>query len=602
MINNLADTAVKMGFSRREGKGAALAGIKAQQIFEADRAALGKKLLEQLRRSDQLGVVIFSRSYMSQDSGANLGIAEMLARLGVVPVPLDFLPLDSVDAKQYTDRPYWFYESKYIAGAAITARDPKLFGLMVTNFGCGPNSFMAKTVEDIMADKPLGQLEIDEHAAEAGIVTRLEAFVNTIIGFAASAKESKIQCRDVYRGTTPLNGSGKTLIAPRMSPHIEAAAAAMTAYGQKVVVLPEPDQRSLLYSDQVTSGAECLPYRITLGDFMRLYYENGAHLGDVEGFTGGAYGPCRFGKYAIEQARVLKQIGFDLTIRTTVSNNAYSDVNLGRGFERLAWKGIVAMDCLQRLLWRSRPYEKQPGSADSLFAEYKSRLLECIGRKEDGKDILRQATADFRSLIDPDLPRRPLVGINGEVYLRSNRFSNKDLVKVCEAAGLEAVVSPMGEWLKYTYYRNIEDAIKNRKLKKVIAGYMKKLVQEYDEHSVARHCRGLLDIREPSTADIVTLTSHYLSSRCGSEAVLSIGSGLGWMQDPEFAGVISVMPHGCMPGGIVAAMSEGFSTMYRKPWISLTYDGFPETNNLARINNFAEVIRFCRRENRAQGA
>ena len=131
---------------------------------------------------------------------------------------------------------------------------------------------------------------------------------------------------------------------------------------------------------------------------------------------------------------------------------------------------------------------------------------------------------------------------------------------------------------------------------------MKKLVQEYDEHSVASQCQGLLDVREPSTADIVTQTSHYLSSRCGSEAVLSIGSGLGWMQDPEFAGVISVMPHGCMPGGIVAAMSEGFSTMYRKPWISLTYDGFPETNNLARINNFAEVIRFCRWENRAQGA
>jgi predicted nucleotide-binding protein (sugar kinase/HSP70/actin superfamily) len=66
------------------------------------------------------------------------------------------------------------------------------------------------------------------------------------------------------------------------------------------------------------------------------------------------------------------------------------------------------------------------------------------------------------------------------------------------------------------------------------------------------------------------------------------------MQNPEFAGVISVMPHGCMPGGIVAAMSDKFSTAYRKPWISLTYDGFPETNNLAKITNFAEVLRYCR--------
>jgi hypothetical protein len=52
-----------------------------------------------------------------------------------------------------------------------------------------------------------------------------------------------------------------------------------------------------------------------------------------------------------------------------------------------------------------------------------------------------------------------------------------------------------------------------------------------------------------------------------------------------------------MPGGIVAAMSDKFSVIYGKPWINLTYDGSLETNNLAKINNFAEVIRFCSRGN-----
>jgi predicted nucleotide-binding protein (sugar kinase/HSP70/actin superfamily) len=65
------------------------------------------------------------------------------------------------------------------------------------------------------------------------------------------------------------------------------------------------------------------------------------------------------------------------------------------------------------------------------------------------------------------------------------------------------------------------------------------------------------------------------------------------MENPEFAGVISVMPHGCMPGGIVAAMAEKFGTLYQKPWVSLTYDGFQESNNLARINEFAELVKFC---------
>ena len=103
----------------------------------------------------------------------------------------------------------------------------------------------------------------------------------------------------------------------------------------------------------------------------------------------------------------------------------------------------------------------------------------------------------------------------------------------------------------------------------------------------------MVDGREPSTAEILAKSAQYLSPRCGSEAVLSIGSGIEWIERPDFAGVISVMPHGCMPGGIVAAMAEKFSTTYQKPWISLTYDGFLETNNSARINEFAELVRFC---------
>ena len=150
---------------------------------------------------------------------------------GVVPVPIDFLPLDSVDPGQYTDRPYWLYESKFIAGAAITAADQQLYGLALTNFGCGPNSFILCTLEDIMGGKPMGQLEIDEHAAEAGIVTRLEAFVDTIKGYSTSATQLEVARQDIYRGASPLISREKTLLIPRMAPHAEVVAAAMESCG-----------------------------------------------------------------------------------------------------------------------------------------------------------------------------------------------------------------------------------------------------------------------------------------------------------------------------------------------------------------------------------
>jgi len=286
-------------------------------------------------------------------------------------------------------------------------------------------------------------------------------------------------------------------------------------------------------------------------------------------------------------------MGYDLPIRTTVSNNAYRDIGLGPAFERLGWKCIVAVDNLQKLVWRVRPYEKQPGLADSLFDNYLKKIADRVKDKKAFTDLLREATLEYKRLINPTLPRRPLVGINGEIYLRSNRFSNKDLAKTCENAGLEVVVSPIGEWMNYTAHRNLEDAAKDRNMSKILKSYIRKYIQQHDEHSIAGHFKYVIEEEELTTLEILDKSAEFLSPRCGSEAVLSIGSGIEWLENPEFAGVISVMPHGCMPGGIVAAMSEKFSELYRKPWISLTYDGFMETNNSTRINEFAELVRFC---------
>ncbi len=534
---------------------------------------------------------------MSQDSGANLGIAGKLAQLGVTPVPMDFLPLESVDPKKYSDRPYWSYESRMLAAADIIAHNPQLYGLILTNFGCGPNSFIINELEDIMGGKPMGQLEIDEHAAEAGLVTRLEAFVDTISGYSCSGKTvPPVNPQDIYRGTDSRVSRGVTLLIPRMAPHADAVAAAMQASGVHAISLPEPDERNLLYSSQYTSGTECLPYRVTLGDFLRYYRDNGHTAANVEGFMSGSFGPCRLGKYAVEQIRILKDLGYNLSIRTSVSNNAYRDLGLGPGFERLVWKGMVAVDCLQRLLWRTRPYEKVAGASESLFERYLAEIAATVRLRNDLRPVLQRAVAEFGGLLDRTLPRRPLIGINGEIYLRMNAFSNNNLVKACESAGLEAVVSPLGEWFKYVSHRNLEDAVKERRIKKMLMSFIKNTIQNSDERSVAAVIAKYTGEQEPSAAYLLSKSSEFLSSRCGSEAVLSLGSGIDWLANPHYAGVISVMPHGCMPGGIVAAMADKFSARYHKPWINLTYDGTLESHNAQPYHvNSPKLVKFCSR-------
>ena len=294
-----------------------------------------------------------------------------------------------------------------------------------------------------------------------------------------------------------------------MAPNADAIAAALQAFNVGAIVLPEPDERNLFYANQVTSGTECLPFRITLGDFIRFYYENGSNW-NVNGFMVGSFGPCRLGKYAVEQIKTLKEIGFDLPFMVSISNNAYGDLNLGSSFNRLVWRGIVAIDYLQKMLLHTRPYEKQRGLADRLFDENLRMIADRIRQKQDLNQLLRQASSEFASLIDAGMPQKPLVGINGEAYLRANEFSNKDLVRVCEESGLEVVLSPVTEWIKYTSFRKLEDAIKNRKALEIIKSFISKSIQERDEKSIA-NCFGDELGKEISTLKLLGKSGRYLA-------------------------------------------------------------------------------------------
>ncbi len=592
LTGSLVDIAQqKLGFSKEEGLRAAQAGIDRQREFEVQLQTKGQEVLGELADNpDRLGVVLLARAYNAQDEGANLGLAGELEKLGVTPIPLDYLPLDTVNPKGISDRPYWNYERKILAASNIIARNSQLFGLFLSNFGCGPNSFIQKIVEDMMGGKPLGQIEIDEHAAEAGYITRLEALVDTIRGCRKSGLY-QIGKPEKYVRSVPLLGrSRRTVMIPRMSDHAGVVAAAMCSFGVEAQVLPESDEKSMARSGDITSGKECLPFRDTVGVVIRMA-EDGSLPKGVRILMAGSFGPCRLGKYAQEQQKIFDDLGIETEVMTTVSNSAYADLGLGSRFELRAWEGILATDLLQRLLWRTRPYERQSGWANDLYENSLDRLLKALKKGQSIKEIMTEAVASFAEACDPSKPRRPLVGINGEIYLRANRFCNKDLVDLCETNGLEVEVAPMSEWLKYITLRNVEDAWANRQIKKLLRGSIRQFVLNRYEDRVASWGDEIIGEREPTTQELLRESSPYLPSRNGSEAVLSLGSGLLQMQSPHYAGVISVMPHGCMPGGIVAAFSEQISRKHKKPWISLTYDGFPDKVNPERVSDLAEQVR-----------
>jgi predicted CoA-substrate-specific enzyme activase len=170
--------APQLGARRSSIVAAAMAGEAAQQEFYQAVRRRGAEVLARLTPEDR-AVVIVGRPYNTQDAGTTMDLPLKLRRLGVTPLPMDYLPLRDVDISDRYGNMFWRSGHDILAAATIIRNDPRLQAMYVTSFNCGPDSFVSGFFRRIMGDKPYLELEIDEHTADAGVLTRCEAFLES---------------------------------------------------------------------------------------------------------------------------------------------------------------------------------------------------------------------------------------------------------------------------------------------------------------------------------------------------------------------------------------------------------------------------------------
>jgi len=138
----------------------------------------GREILQQLDPEEPL-VVVTGRPYNLYDERLNLRLGENLAKIGLAAFPMDFVDPSSVSLSDLLPM-YWGLGAQILKTARWVKFMPHYFGLHLTNFGCGADSFIEHFYKHIMDDKPYLILELDEHSAVAGVMTRLEAYKNVI--------------------------------------------------------------------------------------------------------------------------------------------------------------------------------------------------------------------------------------------------------------------------------------------------------------------------------------------------------------------------------------------------------------------------------------
>jgi predicted CoA-substrate-specific enzyme activase len=179
MQRDLVDLAADLGVPVQAVKRADALGLAAQKAFYAALQQRGQTLLENLP-DDHPAVVVVGRPYNTADPGACQDLPYKLRKLGVLPIPLDFLPLEESDISQEYPNMFWRCGQDILAAAQFIRNDPRLHAIYVTSFGCGPDSFIINYFRRIMVGKPYLELELDDHTADAGVVTRCEAFVESL--------------------------------------------------------------------------------------------------------------------------------------------------------------------------------------------------------------------------------------------------------------------------------------------------------------------------------------------------------------------------------------------------------------------------------------
>ncbi len=168
-----------LGCSGRAVQKAIAAGMEAQKQFFHDLRRIGDEYMADLGRWPAAAVLV-GRPYNTCDDGLSMALPYRLRKLGVLPIPLDMLTLDVSDLGTPFDNIYWRSGQNILAAARLIAQHKGLEAIYVTNFACGPDSFLLSFFRHAMGDKPYLELEFDDHTAEAGVMTRCEAFFDSV--------------------------------------------------------------------------------------------------------------------------------------------------------------------------------------------------------------------------------------------------------------------------------------------------------------------------------------------------------------------------------------------------------------------------------------
>lgn len=582
------------GLDKKSVDAAVEAGYEALSTYKAAIRREGERALEYMKMHQKKGIVLSGRPY-HVDPEINHGIPELIQSFGFVVLSEDAIahlkpvrrPLNAVDQ--------WMYHTRLYNAAAYVAESKDLELIQLTSFGCGLDAVTADEVQSILKEhhKLYTLIKIDEINNLGAVRIRVRSLIAAI-----EQRERQRRVYDIYEMPkkvlfTKEMRKTHTILVPQMSPiHFQFLEPAMRREGYNIKVLPSIDKKAVDEGLKYVNNDACYPSILVVGQMMKAINSGEYDLDKTALIITQTGGGCRATNYIAFIRKALSDSGIK---QVPVISLSAQGLESHPGFEvklpmleRLI-QAMIYGDLFMRVLYKTRPYEAEPGASNALYERWTEKCkhdIEFEGRRAF-KNNVKQIVEDFDTL-PLKAVKKPKVGLVGEILVKFHPTANNNIVDVIEGEGGEAVMPDLLDFFSYCAYnaivkhKELSGSFKNRITSEVLI----KLLEQYRSPMTKALAKSKRFEAPKPIHDLGDLAKEHLS--------LCNQTGEGWFLTAEMVelmhsgvdNIVCMQPFACLPNHITGkGMIKSLKKTHPKSNIvAIDYDpGASEVNQLNRI-------------------
>lgn len=563
--------------------------------FKEDIKTKGEQTLEYINQNNITAVVLAGRPYHI-DPEINHGIPELINSYKIA-----VLTEDSICHLGKIERPLvvmdqWAYHSRLYAAASFVATQDNIELIQLNSFGCGLDAVTTDEVKDIIesANKIYTVLKIDEISNLGAIRIRIRSLIAAI----EERKKKGIKRTDTDYKLNRITFTKEmkrnhTILVPQMSPiHFDILVDVFKSEGYNFEIMPPIDSSAVDEGLKYVNNDACYPALIVTGQIMKALNSGKYDLNNTSVIISQTGGGCRASNYIGFIRKALKKANLE-NIPVISVNASGLEKNSGMTYSisliNKALQALVYGDLLMNVLYRTRPYEKVEGSANSLYQLWRNNCKEAVktGDRKTFKSNIYQIVKDFDNLkITKQV--KPKVGIVGEILVKFHPTANNNLINLLENEGCEVFVPDLIGFLLYCCYNsNFKHKYLGGKTKTKVFSNTAISIIEFYRKDLKKALQKSNRFKEPSNIEQL---AQY------AEPFVSLGNqtGEGWLLTAEMVelihmdinNIICTQPFACLPNhitgkGVIKKLREEFPF---SNIVAVDYDpGASEVNQLNRI-------------------